>query len=75
MFCVDIVYLTLHTSHIPRVMDVDIESEDEDAIIERRRQLRLAIVQKYQSSQSSTKDLSGASTPASTADRSADFNF
>ena len=32
-----------------RVLDVDLESEeDEDAIIERRRQLRMAIVQKYQ---------------------------
>ena len=31
----------------PRVLDVEPESEDEDAIIERRRQLRQAIVQKY----------------------------
>ncbi len=30
-----------------RVLDVALESEDEDAIIERRRQLRQAIVQKY----------------------------
>ena len=46
-------------------MDVDIESEDEDAIIERRRQLRQAIVQKYQSSQPTSR----ASTPTSNADR------
>ncbi len=55
--------------YIYRVMDVEIESEDEDTIIERRRQLRLAIVQKYQSSQPSTENPSRASTPASIADR------
>lgn len=30
-----------------RMLDIEPESEDEDAIIERRRQLRQAIVQKY----------------------------
>ena len=32
-----------------RVLDIEPESEDEDAVIERRRQLRKAIEQKYQS--------------------------
>ena len=39
-----------HTKLIHRVLDIEPESEDEDAIIERRRQLRQAIVQKYQQS-------------------------
>ena len=33
--------------HHHRMLDIEPESEDEDAIIERRRQLRQAIVQKY----------------------------
>ena len=33
-----------------RVLDIELESEDEDAVIERRRQMRKAIEQKYQSS-------------------------
>ena len=37
--------LTFSLSH--RMLDIELESEDEDAIIERRRQLRMAIVQKY----------------------------
>ena len=32
------------------MLDIEPESEDEDAIIERRRQLRQAIVQKYRNS-------------------------
>ena len=34
-----------------RVLDIEPESEDEDALIERRRQMRKAIVQKYQNTQ------------------------
>ena len=32
------------------MLDIEPESEDEDAIIEKRRQLRMAIVQKYRNS-------------------------
>lgn len=48
----------------PRVLDVELESEDEDAIIERRRQLRQAIVQKYKVQLPQTEMSSLATTPA-----------
>ena len=41
-----IVFLQLSVSH--RVLDIEPDSEDEDAILERRRQLRRAIEEKYQ---------------------------
>lgn len=50
--------------HSPRVLDVELESEDEDAIIERRRQLRQAIVQKYKVQLPQTEMSSLATTPA-----------
>ena len=54
-----------------RVLDLEPESEeDEDAIIERRRQLRKAIVSKYQSSAPATpqqEDVSPSSSPRSPA--------
>ena len=52
---------------MPDVEPEDVE-EDEDAIIERRRQLRQAIVEKYQSSQPQTTSSSRASSPARSED-------
>ena len=46
-------------------MDIEPESEDEDTIIERRRQLRQAIVQKYQQQPQPVTEVSSlATTPA-----------
>ena len=54
----------------PSVLDIEPESEDEDAIVERRRQLRQAIVQKYQQllNPSSTEPPSLAVSPTPSAD-------
>lgn len=55
-----------------RVLDLEPESdEDEDAIIERRRQLRQAIVNKYQTSAPTTPQVPSSPAPASEADSEA----
>lgn len=55
-----------------RVLDVEPESEDEDALIERRRQLRQAIMQKYQHLQPPTEGSSLATSPAKSESSNAD---
>ena len=47
-----------------RVLDIEPESENEDAILERRRQLRKAIEQKYQSLKSNSANPSEPTSPA-----------
>lgn len=58
--------MNIASSFACRVVDVEPESEeDEDAIIERRRQLRQAIVQKYQHSAPTTPQAEATSPAAS----------
>ena len=53
-----------------RVLDIEPESEDEETILERRRQLRQAIVQKYATpgTEPPSLTISPAGTPSSSAD-------
>ena len=72
------VVLSLELPMLCRVLDIEPDSEDEEAILERRRQLRKAIEQKYevlQPPQPATEPASMATSPARSEASSADSDI